>query len=135
MSRIFIFIWCIFFLSCNDFKSVKIEKLSGYWEIDFITQQKEKFNQNNNAPLYDYYQLNFPKGILKKVKPLLNGRYVSSRDAIYFEIEKINKKYYIRFKSRWDEWSRKISHLDSQKLILENGEREYHYKRPLTIIQ
>ncbi len=132
MCRIFVSISCIFFLSCNDFKPVKIEKLSGYWEIDFITQQKEKFKQKNKATLYDHYQLNFPRGILKKVKPLLNGEYMSSQDAIYFEIEIIKKKYYIRFKSRWDEWSRKINHLDSQKLILENGEREYHYKRPLT---
>ena len=81
------------------------------------------------------YKLVYPKGILNKVEPLLNGTYRSSQDAIYFEIEKINKKYYIRFKSRWDEWSRKINHLDSQKLILENGEREYHYKRPLTLIK
>ena len=135
MYRTFLFAVCIFLLSCNNHNLIEIEKLSGYWEINFITQKKEKFKQKTNAPLYDHYKLVYPKGILNKVEPLLNGTYRSSQDAIYFEIEKINKKYYIRFKSRWDEWSRKINHLDSQKLILENGEREYHYKRPLTLIK
>ena len=51
-------------------------------------------------------------------------------DVTHFKIEKIDKKYYIKFKSRWYEWSKKISYLDSKKLILEHNKKSYNYKRP-----
>jgi hypothetical protein len=105
----------------------------GYWEIEFITQENEKFSPKAQAPLYDHYQLNFPNGLLNKVAPLLDGSYSSSEDVTPFIIEKLNKNYYIRFQSRWDDWSRKIYYLDSQKLILENENRAYHYKRPIKL--
>ena len=120
----------LFTLGCTPSSEVQINLLVGYWEIEFITQENEKFSPKAQAPLYDHYQLNFPNGLLNKVAPLLDGSYSSSEDVTPFIIEKLNKNYYIRFQSRWDDWSRKIYYLDSQKLILENENRAYHYKRP-----
>jgi len=117
-------------LGCTPSSVVQIDLLAGYWEIEFITQENEKFFPKAQAPLYDHYQLDLPKGLLNKVAPLLDGSYSSSEDVTSFIIEKLNQNYYIRFQSRWDDWSRKIHYLDSQKLILENGKRTYHYKRP-----
>ena len=126
----FIFFLFILFLDCNTSKPIEIEKLSGYWEIDFITQEEEKFKPEGNSPLYDHYSLEHQKGVLNKVESNLDGVLYSSEDITPFEIKKINKKYYIKFKSRWHEWSKIINHLDSQKLILEHNKRTYHYKRP-----
>ena len=120
----------LFTLGCTPSSEVQINLLVGYWEIEFITQENEKFSPKAQAPLYDHYQLNFPNGLLNKVAPLLDGSYSSSENVTPFIIEKLNKNYYIRFQSRWDDWSRKIYYLDSQKLILENENRAYHYKRP-----
>ena len=120
----------LFTLGCTQSSEVQFNLLVGYWEIEFITQENEKFLPKAQAPLYDHYQLNFPNGLLNKVAPLLDGSYSSSEDVTPFIIEKLNENYYIRFQTRWDDWSRKIYYLDSQKLILENENRAYHYKRP-----
>mgnify|MGYP000310992869 FL=1 len=77
--------------------------------------------------------MKYPEGILNKVAPRVDGSFTSSEDAVPFQIEKLDKNYYIRFQSRWDEWSRKIIFLDSQKLILENNDRVFYYKRPLLV--
>ena len=47
-----------------------------------------------------------------------------------FEIEKSENNYYINYKSRWDKWRSKINFLNSEKLIIEIGNKTYHYKRP-----
>ena len=124
-------VWiCLFLLSCSPTSEIQIEHLAGYWEIEFISQKGEKFVPKTSTPLYDHYQINYPEGILKKIAPRFDGSFVSSEDATPFQIEKLDKNYYLRFQSRWDEWSRKISFLNSQKLILENNERRFNYKRP-----
>tara|TARA_X000000368_G_scaffold390747_1_gene354207 strand:+ start:445 stop:795 length:351 start_codon:yes stop_codon:yes gene_type:complete len=104
--------------------------LNGYWEIDHINRKKERFEPKGNAPLYDHYFLEYPNGILNKVEMRLDRIIYSSKDIANFKIEKLDKIYYIRFKSRWSEWSKKIKYLDSHKLILEHNKSTYHYKRP-----
>lgn len=118
------------FFSCISFHSIEIQKLNGYWEIDHINRKKERFKPKGNAPLYDHYFLEYPNGILNKVEMRLDRIIYSSKDIANFKIEKLDKIYYIRFKSRWSEWSKKIKYLDSHKLILEHNKSTYHYKRP-----
>ena len=104
--------------------------MNGYWEIDHINRKKERFEPKGNAPLYDHYFLEYPNGILNKVEMRLDRIIYSSKDIANFKIEKLDKIYYIRFKSRWSEWSKKIKYLDSHNLILEHNKSTYHYKRP-----
>ena len=53
------------------------------------------------------------------------NHYKTSKDKTSFEIEKNNDKYYINYKSRWDEWKFRINFLDSSKLILEIGNEDF----------
>lgn len=130
MRNFFLYLLCGLLLNCSISNSVEINKLSGYWEIDFITEKNEKFVPKGNPLIYDHYYLEYPKGVLNKVEFRFDGILSSSEDVIPFKIEKIDKKYYIKFKSRWYEWSKKISYLDSKKLILEHNKKSYNYKRP-----
>tara|TARA_A100001015_G_scaffold198840_1_gene221905 strand:+ start:11977 stop:12399 length:423 start_codon:yes stop_codon:yes gene_type:complete len=120
----------IIFISCSSPEKVQIDKLDGYWEIEFIYQDGEKFIPKVSKIIFDHYQIQYPKGYLNKVTLELNDSFNTSKDMTFFEIEKKNAKYYINYKSRWDEWKSKINFLDSQKLILEIGNRTFHYKRP-----
>ena len=126
---IFVFFLILFFY-CSKSKEINIHQLSGYWKIDYIIQKNEKFIPKGDAALFDHYQLNFPKGVLNKVAYNIKNEFFTSNDAIHFKIEKLNKNYYINFKSKWDIWSTKVVLLDSQNLVLESGNREYYYKRP-----
>ena len=120
----------IIFISCLSTEKVQIDRLHGYWEIEFIYQDGEKFIPKVSKIIFDHYQIQYPKGYLNKVTLELNDSFNTSKDMTFFEIENKNAKYYINYKSRWDEWKSKINFLDSQKLILEIGKRTFHYKRP-----
>ena len=119
----------IFLINCSS-ERVQIDKLEGYWEIEFIYQNGEKFIPKLSKSIFDHYQIQYPKGFLNKVTLELDESFKTSDDKTSFEIEKNNDKYYINYKSRWDEWKSRINFLDSQKLILEIGNRTFHYKRP-----
>ncbi|MFQ3340647.1 MAG: hypothetical protein ACI9TK_000299 [Flavobacteriaceae bacterium] len=124
-----------FFLSaCDTSKNtVSLDQLKGYWEIHFIKQQGEVFKIKSVTPLYDHYSLDENIGILNKVAPSMMGTFLTSADATSFVIKTRKENFYLKFKTPWDEWSKKIIFLDSQKLILENEERTFHYKRPSLI--
>ena len=127
------FVLCLLFIfvvSCSTNERIQIDRLNGYWEIEFVYQNGEKFFPKISKPTFDHYQIEYPKGFLNKVTLELNGSYKTSKDKTFFEIEKKQEKYYINYKSRWDEWKFRINFLDSQKLILENANRAFHYKRP-----
>ena len=116
-------------ISCSSEK-IQIDKLEGYWEIEFIYQNGKKFSPKLSKSIFDHYQIQYPKGFLKKVTLELDDSFTTSNDKISFEIEKSENKYYINYKSRWDEWRSKINFLNSEKLIIEIGNKNYHYKRP-----
>ena len=115
--------------SCSSEK-IQIHELEGYWEIEFIYQNGDKFSPKLSKLIFDHYQIQYPKGILKKVTLEPDDSFKTSNDKTSFEIEKKENKYYINYKSRWDEWRSKINFLNSQKLIIEIGNKTYHYKRP-----
>ena len=116
-------------ISCSSEK-IQIDKLEGYWEIEFIYQNGEKFSPKLSKSIFDHYQIQYPKGFLKKVTLELDDSFKTSNDMISFEIEKSENNYYINYKSRWDKWRSKINFLNSEKLIIEIGNKTYHYKRP-----
>ena len=116
-------------ISCSSEK-IQIDKLEGYWKIEFIYQNGEKFSPKLSKSIFDHYQIQYPKGFLKKVTLELDDSFKISNDKISFEIEKSENNYHINYKSRWDEWRSKINFLNSEKLIIEIGNKTYHYKRP-----
>ena len=116
-------------ISCSSEK-IQIDKLEGYWKIEFIYQNGEKFSPKLSKSIFDHYQIQYPKGFLKKVTLELDDSFKISNDKISFEIEKSENNYYINYKSRWHEWRSKINFLNSEKLIIEIGNKTYHYKRP-----
>ena len=116
-------------ISCSS-EEIQIDKLEGYWKIEFIYQNGEKFSPKLSKSIFDHYQIQYPKGFLKKVTLELDDSFKISNDKISFEIEKSENNYYINYKSRWDEWRSKINFLNSEKLIIEIGNKTYHYKRP-----
>ncbi len=119
--------------SCISDKLPDINHLKGYWEIDFITEQDEIFKLKSNAPLLDHYSISEKQGELNKVSSAIGFTFETSLNANSFIIIQKKQYYFLKFKTPWDEWSKKISYLDSHKLILESDKRSFHYKRPVFI--
>ena len=117
-------------LGCTQNK-IKLKELPGYWEIDFIIKYNEKYTPKPSILQYDHYEIKNYKGIMNKVELTIDGTYITSNDNSSFVLEKVNEHYFINFKTKWDKWKRKIKYLDNKKMVLENNNFEYHYKRPL----
>ena len=128
-----LFLYIMLLQSCISEKFPDINHLKGYWEIDFITEQDEIFKLKSNASLLDHYSISKKKGELNKVSSAIGFTFETSSDANSFIIMQKKQYYFLKFKTPWDEWSKKISYLDSHKLILESGKRSFHYKRPVFI--
>ena len=119
----------LLFLGCTNAK-INSKFLNGYWKIDYVMHKGEKFIPESVNLLYDYYFFKENKGIYKKASPLINGTFETSLDQTSFTLVEENNNTYIKFLTRWDQWSKKISHLDSVSLVLEHDQRQFYYKRP-----
>ena len=108
--------------------------MNGYWEIDYITQKGETFKPKQSSQLYDYYLLNPPKGIQKKLAPLFDGSFETSASTLEFEIIQKDQKVVLRYKTPWETWEKIVELLNPEKLVLFHEEKKYYYKRPLLFL-
>ena len=56
----------ILLINCSS-ERVQIDKLEGYWKIEFVYQNGEKFTPKLSKSIFDHYQIQYPKGFLNKV--------------------------------------------------------------------
>ncbi len=124
--------YVLFFFLSISCSSSKIDTmlLNGFWKIDFVSQENEKFKFKVDTFLMDYYYLNNnSSGWRKKVKPLMNNNFETSDDTIFFEIKNFKTKSILFFETKWFDWKEVIVSLDSVSLILKIEDKTYHYKR------
>ena len=124
--------YVLFFFLSISCSSSKIDTmlLNGFWKIDFVSQENEKFKFKVDTFLMDYYYLNNnSSGWRKKVKPLMNNNFETSDDTTFFKIKNLETKSILFFETKWFEWKEVIVALDSVSLILKIEDKTYHYKR------
>tara|TARA_B100001175_G_scaffold290300_1_gene274661 strand:+ start:3409 stop:3816 length:408 start_codon:yes stop_codon:yes gene_type:complete len=130
MFRSFILSLLFFSLGCkNEITSNEIYLLSGYWNIEYITQKNETFHPKGKAKLLDYYKVNKQGGVRKKVQPRLNNKFLVTEDINNFKIIFKDGSCYLIFQTSWDQWQEKIVDLNKNKLVLEHQHKRYHYKK------
>ena len=130
MFRYFFLTSFILCIGCkNKITSSELDLLNGYWSIDYITYKDETFYPKGGTKLLDFYEVNDKEGIRKKTQPLLNKKFLVTKDLNNFNIKFINRDCYLSFQTVWDEWEEKVIKLNQNKLVLEHQEKRYHYKR------
>ena len=70
--------------ACQNSSKLELNQLNGYWEIDFVKQENETFQNKQSNPLYDFYSMKDGKGIYKKVAPQLDGSFLTSESSVPF---------------------------------------------------
>jgi hypothetical protein len=131
LKKGFILLSFVVLSACQNSSKPDLNQLNGYWEIDFVQQENETFQNKQSNSLYDFYSMKDGKGIYKKVSPQLDGSFLTTESNIPFEIKEDNGTFKIKFNSPWNMWQKTIKQLDSQKLVLFHQDRSFHYKRPL----
>ena len=118
------------FTGCKDaIKPANLNKLNGYWKIDFITHKNETFHLKGAGKLVDFYQISNQNGIRKKVQPKIDNKFSVTEDLNNFKIVFEGNDCFMKFETRSDQWQEKIVILNNDKLILEHQQNRYHYSR------
>ena len=130
MYRSIILFLLILCLGCeNKITPSDLDLINGYWSIDYITHKNETFYPKGAAKLLDFYEVNDREGVRKKAQPQLDNKFLVTEDLNNFKIIFKAEKYYLSFRTVWDQWQEKIVELSENKLVLEHQEKRYHYKR------
>ena len=131
MKRILLLFLLITLSSCTQNPEINIEHINGYWEIESVTfpngETKEyKFNET-----IDFIEVNDSlQGIRKKLKPSLDGKFLTSKDQETFKLVKENDSLNVYYKTPYTNWKETILLLDSLQLKVVNQDKKvYLYKR------
>ncbi len=123
---IYIVFLCLF--SCNQ--SLDNKLLTGYWQIEKVTQGGETFYPALGNTQFDYYFLRTDNsGFRKKLSPSLGTTLNTSQDQTNFQLLQVNGKWVLSFETPWDQWNETIVRLTEQDLVLAHKDRRYTYQR------
>jgi len=122
-------------LSCKSkVEATAIPKINGYWEIEKVILpdgQEKKYTYND---IYDYFEIKDTNGIRKKVMPQLDGTFLVNDTFEIIKIKETDGKYYIYCSTSLVKWKEEIISLNDTELVLLNASnKEYHYKRATPI--
>ena len=130
MSKSLLIIMMLIFTGCKDaIKPANLNKLNGYWKIDFIAHKNETFHLKGAAKLVDFYEISNQNGVRKKVQPKFDNKFSVTGDLNNFKIVFDGNDCFMKFETLWDQWQEKIIILNNYELILEHQNNRYHYSR------
>ena len=118
-------------LSCKQGPVVNdLTELNGYWEIEKVVFPDGNSREYSISTTIDYIYFEENKGYRKKVKPKLDGSFITSDDADYFKINDKNGTFIMSYENELSSREEIIQALGGDILILVNEEGiAYHYKR------
>lgn len=137
MKRIILACLLINLLSCKDNVETYIEHIPGYWEIEKViladgTERDYSYNET-----IDYFFISDSlKGIRKKLKPSLDGKFTAFTTSEEFTLVIENDSLNIYYKTPFDTWKESILFAGTEALkVINSNNNVYLYKRytPLNI--
>ena len=131
MKRFLIILLVAVTISCSKNPETFVEHINGYWEIESVvladgTERNYTYNES-----IDFFNINDNlTGFRKKMKPTLDGKFTTSKDAeslkLIIENDSLNAYYTTPFAN----WKETILFADSLQLkVINQNKNVYLYKR------
>lgn len=109
-----------------------IGKINGYWEIEKVVLPDGNAKEYKVSTTIDYFEMKGNGGIRKKVTPQLDGTYRDNGPAETVTVSFSDGKAYLNYSSDYAKWKEEIVETADSALVFRNeGNIEYHYKRPM----
>lgn len=104
--------------------------LQGYWEIRQVVFPDGSSRRYEVNPAVEYLSWDGQTGYRKKVQPTLEGRYLTSDDALPMQVLWREGRMFLVFSGEEDPWEEEVLELSSRALVTRhsNGLR-YEYTR------
>ncbi len=128
---LFLFLICCgSLLSCQQIQEEDLSQLNGYWEIKKVEKSNGKELQYKFNETVDYLKIEGEKGIRKKLKPTLEGKYITIGAIETFTITKEEEKFVFHYQTEMDEWEETLLELNENSFQVKNNrDITYTYQR------
>ena len=129
--KLFLFLICFgSLLGCQGIQEEDLSQLNGYWEIKNVEKPNGKELQYKFNETVDFLKIDGKKGIRKKLKPTLEGKYITIGTIETFTITKEGEKFVFHYKTEMDEWQETRLELDEDSFQVKNDrDITYTYQR------
>ncbi|WP_151894010.1 hypothetical protein [Patiriisocius marinistellae] len=123
--------FALFALGCSENKQEQIQHLDGYWEIVSVENENGVLKEFNISTTLDYISVENTLGKRTKVKPQLDGTFITSGNVEEFEIiTEFPEQLALNYKTPYATWTEFIIEATKEKLVILNEEgKKYTYKR------
>ena len=131
MKRLLFLIVLISIFSCKSDPDSFIEHIPGYWEIESVTFPNGETKSYTFSETIDYIDVNDSfRGYRKKLKPSLDGKFITSKDAESFILFLENDSLNAYYSTPFSDWKETILSADSLHLkVINQDKKVYLYKR------
>lgn len=108
----------------------KIANLNGYWEIKKAELPEGIIKEFRFSEVVDFIKTDSTAGFRKKVRPQLDGSFITSEDAEKFQVKVENDSINLYYSTPYAEWKETlISSEENEFMILNPDGIIYTYKR------
>lgn len=121
----------ILFAGCNSpITKESLVHLNGYWEIEKVKLADGTEKEYNFNPSIDYFEVSDTIGIRKKLKPQLDGTFISTKDSENFTLHISNEQVELQYKNPLSSWKEQIISITKDRMIIKNeAQNMYFYRR------
>jgi len=131
MKRILIIIITLLNLSCSKNPESYIEHLNGYWEIEKVILASGEEHTYSYNEFVDYFSVpDSLKGFRKKLKPLPNGTFETTKDSEQFTLKVENDSLNIYYKTEFSSWKETILKASNDELKIINTVKNIYIYKP-----
>jgi hypothetical protein len=134
MRFVIFFFSFIVLIACDKADNIQnLEKLNGYWEIEKVEKDGELIKSYTLNETIDYFYVKDSVGFRKKVKPQLDGTFLTNDVEQTFKIYTKENITSIHYDTIWDRNNEIICQLQDSILILKDQNTQFYFKRYLPI--
>jgi len=125
----------LLFNSCSKNPETFVEHLEGYWEIEEVilaNGSKKSYTYNDTV---DYIEISDSlAGFRKKLKPLFDGTFETSKNSEQFTIKIENDSLNLYYKTPFDTWKETILLATKDQIkVINKNKAVFLYKRFIPI--
>ena len=130
-NAIFGFLLGMILLSCNtDSPLEKVDNLNGYWEITKAELPEGITKEFKYSEIVDFIEVDSLKGFRKKVRPQIDGSFITTNDEEVFEVKLENDSINLYYTTPYANWKETVISSEENELVVINPRGIiYTYKR------
>ncbi|MDH7444261.1 hypothetical protein [Aquimarina sp. 2201CG14-23] len=136
MFKKIIYISVFLLVSCSKPNPEEyIKHINGYWGIEKVITSEGVEKLYNYSQSVDFFEVHDLKGVRKKVKPQLDGSFITTRDSKTFSLKIENDSLRMYYKTPFATWKETLISAKENQMIIKNKAGNLYFYKPYKKIQ